>query len=186
MKRKLAFFLAIVMLLCLGLTACGGDEKKDSGKDDDKGGDSQPATTVAQQIRVPQFVYFTQDEVEGNADYAAFNLVFVQEDSGSKSMTEGVIFKQEPTVDTLVPAGATITLYVHTPHPPISLSPDVHITGLHKDEARELLEEAGFYVIEAQRSDDTVPVDHVISLSLNPTEEHPYGTYVTMTVSTGP
>lgn len=182
MKRKLAFFLAIVMLLCLGLTACGGDEAK---KDDDKGGDSQPATTTEALMEVPALTYFTQEELEGNEEYAAFKLVFVQEDSGSKSMREGVIFKQEPAEGTLVKAGATITLYAHSSKPNISLSPDVHITGMHKDEARQALEAAGFTVLEAYRSSDTIPADHVISLSLNPTQEHPAGTHVTMTISTG-
>lgn len=186
MKRKLAFFLAIVMLLCLGLTACGGEEaKKEDGKGGDKGGDSQPATTTEALMEVPALTYFTQEELEGNEEYAAFKLVFVQEDSGSKSMREGVIFKQEPAEGTLVKAGATITLYAHSSKPNISLSPDVNITGMHKDEARQALEAAGFTVLEAYRSSDTIPADHVISLSLNPTQEHPAGTHVTMTISTG-
>ena len=87
MKRKLAFFLAIVMMLCLCLTACGGEEsKKDSDKSGDKGGDSQPATTTEALIEVPALTFFKQDEIEGNQDYASFNVVFVQGDSGSKTM----------------------------------------------------------------------------------------------------
>ena len=186
MKRKLAFLLAMVMMLCLCLTACGGDEsEKDSDKSGDKGGDSTPATTTEALIEVPALTFFKQDEIEGNQDYASFNVVFVQEDSGSKTMQEGVIFKQEPEAGTMVKAGATITLYAHAPKANISLSPDVHITGMHKDEARQALEAAGFTVLEAYRSSDTIPADHVISLSLNPTAEHPPGTHVTMTVSTG-
>ena len=129
--------------------------------------------------------FFKQDEIEGNAEYAAFNLVFVQGDSGSKSMQEGVIFKQEPAEGTQVKAGATITLYVHVPTPNISLSPDVHITGMHKDEARQALEAAGFTVLEAYRSSDTIPADHVISININKGQAYPYGTEVTMVVSTG-
>lgn len=191
MKRKLAFLLAVVMLQCLGLTACGDDSEKDSGKGGDTtatvAADEGTTTTTAAEtlMEVPALTYFKQSEVEGNADYAAFNLVFVQQDSGSASMQEGVIFNQEPAAGTQVKAGSTVTLYVHAPQGTISLSPDVHITGLHKDEARRLLEEAGFNVVEAYRSSDTVEVDCVISLSLNPTTEHPAGTYVTMTISTG-
>ena len=151
MKRKLAFLLAMVMMLCLCLTACGGDEsKKDSDKDGDKGGNSQPATTTEALIEVPALDHFLLSEIEANAEVKDnFTIIYLYEDAGDRFMSEGEIFKQEPAAGTKVKKGATVTLYVNSVTPKdCSLPADAVIEGAHKNDVRKLLQDNGFTVKE--------------------------------------
>ena len=189
MKRKLAFFLAIVMMLCLCLTACGGDEsKKDSDKDGDKGGNSQPATTTEALIEVPALDHFLLSEIEANAEVKDnFTIIYLYEDAGDRFMSEGEIFKQEPAAGTKVKKGAPVTLYVNSVTPKdCSLPADAVIEGAHKNDVRKLLQDNGFTVKEIISGGTNVPADCVISINIAPGKSYPYGTAVTMVVSTGP
>ena len=201
MKRKMAFLLALVMFVCVCFTACGDDtkRKKETLKDlqeeiEDleeeweeglQGGIMFPMETIYK-IEVPRFIgkmYY--DEIDGAQKYREFTLKIKWEDANSPDVKKGEVFKQDPAAGEWVEPGATVTLYVNSA-PQSRLDEDAVIEGAHKNDVRQLLQDAGFVVNEIISSSDTVEADRVISISIEKGEIYPYGTAVTMVVSTGP
>lgn len=191
MKRKMAFLLALVMFVCVCFTACGDDTKNkkeplEELKEDLQGGLMIPMETI-HKIEVPRFIgkmYYA--EVENVEEYDHnFNLQIKWVDANDPSCKKGEIFKQDPAAGERVKKGATITLYVNNT-PKSCLDKDAVIEGAHKNDVRKLLQDAGFTVNEIVNSSDMVEADRVISIDIEKGEIYPYGTAVTMVVSTGP
>lgn len=191
MKRKIAFLLAFVLLLCLCFTACGDDTKSGS-KDDDNGDENmQLVTTTAGLVEVPQFVgMMYYDQVENVEEYDHnFNLQIVWEAAKNPDVVErGEVFKQSVAAGEKVAKGTTITLYVNgVVLDPVALDLDpAEITGTHKNTVRLWLQDAGFAVYESYQNSGSVPAHHVISIDIEVGKAYPYGTRVTMLISTGP
>lgn len=188
MKRKLAFLLAFVMLFCVCFTACSG-EKKDSSKDEDKGDEIVQSVTTKAVIEVPRFIgkmYYA--EVENVEEYDHdFNLQIVWEEAESPDVEKGKVFKQSIAADEKVVKGTTITLYVNGvvfDADDFDLDP-TEIAGTHKDTVRWWLERSGFAVYESYQRSGSIPAKHVISIDIEVGKVYPYGTRVTMLVSTG-
>ena len=114
-----------------------------------------------------------------------FNLQIKWVDANDPSCKKGEIFKQDPAAGERVKKGATITLYVNNT-PKSCLDKDAVIEGAHKNDVRKVLQDAGFTVNEIVNSSDMVEADRVISIDIEKGEIYPYGTAVTMVVSTGP
>lgn len=189
MKRKLAFLLALVMLVCVCFTACGDDTKSKKEESEDRQDDEivYPVDKT-DKIEVPKLVgkmYYA--EVENNTEYDHnFNFSIKWEEAKNPDIENGEVFKQTPAAGTKVEKGATITLYVNKATPTSSLDADAEIEGEHKEDVRRLLQDAGFTVKETISSDTNVPADCVISIDIEPGKSYPCGTAVTMVVSTGP
>ena len=143
----------------------------------------------ADEVVVDKFIgmmYYT--DVEGNLEYSQkYDLKIKWEDANNPDVKKGEVYKQEPAYGKTVKKGATVTLYVNMATPKdITLDVRAEIEGAHKNDVRKLLQDAGFVVNEIISSSDTVEADHVISVNINKGQTYPYGTNVTMVVSTGP
>ena len=194
MRRKLAFFLAIVMMFCLFITACDDDTKNkkeplEELKEDLQGGLMIPMETI-EMVQVPRFIgkmYYAEVENVEEYDYN-FNLQIKWEDANDPSCKKGEVFKQSVAAGDKVAKGATITLYVNgVVLDPVALDLDpAEITGTHKNTVRLWLQDAGFAVYESYQNSGSVPAHHVISIDIEVGKAYPYGTRVTMLISTGP
>lgn len=194
MKRCIALLLALALLFCL--TACGEDVAPDKDKNTDKVSDTKASSSdndgiyqKVEEITVDKFIgknYYA--EIEGVAEYQdkyTFNLVW--EDANNPEIKKGEVFKQEPAAGKTVKKGGTVMLYINSPVSKyIQLDARVTAEGMHKNDMRKLLVDAGFGVKEIVNSSATVPADHVISINIIPGQAYAYGTEVTMTVSSGP
>ena len=143
----------------------------------------------ADEVKVEKFIgmmYYT--EIEGVSKYASnYDLKIKWEDANNPEFKKGEVFKQEPAAGKTVKKGATVTLYINSATPKdISLDVRAEIEGAHKDDVRKLLQDTGFVVNEIASSSDNIPVNHVISININKGQSYPYGTKVSMVVSTGP
>ena len=143
----------------------------------------------ADEVVVDKFIgqmYYT--DIEGNTEYTQkFELKIKWEDANDPDVKKGEVYKQEPAYGKTVKRGATVTLYVNMATPKdITLDVRAEIEGAHKNDVRKLLQDAGFEVNEIVSSSEQVPADHVISINVNKGQTYPYGTKVTMVVSTGP
>lgn len=141
------------------------------------------------EVVVDKFIgmmYYT--DIEGNLEYSQkYDLKIKWEDANNPDVKKGEVYKQEPAYGKTVKKGATVTLYVNMATPKdITLDVRAEIEGAHKNDVRKLLQDAGFVVNEIISSSDTVEADHVISVNINKGQTYPYGTKVTMVVSTGP
>lgn len=140
------------------------------------------------EVVVDKFIgmmYYT--DIEGNLEYSQkYDLKIKWEDANNPDVKKGEVYKQEPAYGKTVKKGATVTLYVNMATPKdITLDVRAEIEGAHKNDVRKLLQDAGFEVNEIISSSDTVEADHVISVNINKGQTYPYGTKVTMVVSTG-
>ena len=186
MKRKIAFLLVLVLLLCVGFTACGDDSVADKKKT------TKPSATTATtvpEVVVPKFIGMMYlAEVENNMEYDHnFNFQIKWEDARNADCKTGEIFKQIPAAGKSVKKGTTVTLYVNNATPK-DIQLDVRVTaeGMHKNDMRKWLQDAGFMVKEIVNSSATIAADHVISINITPGQDYPYGTEVTMVISSGP
>ena len=143
----------------------------------------------ADEVVVDKFIgmmYYT--DIEGNSEYSQkFDLNIKWEDANNPDVKKGEVYKQEPAYGKTVKKGATVTLYVNMATPKdITLDVRAEIEGAHKNDVRKLLQDSGFVVNEITSSSEQIPADHVISVNINKGQTYPYGTKVTMVVSTGP
>lgn len=203
MRRKLAFLLAMVMLICVCFTACGDDakSKKETLEElqeeiedleeelEDLKKEEETLKSEINEVVVDKFIglmYYT--DIEGNSEYfQKYDLKIKWVDANSPDVKKGEVFKQEPAYGKKVEKGATVTLYVNNATPKdITLDVRAEIEGAHKNDVRKLLQDAGFTVNEIVNSSDMVEADRVISIDIEKGEIYPYGTAVTMVVSTGP
>lgn len=203
MKQKIAFLLAMVMLICVCFTACGDDakSKKETLEElqeeiedleeelEDLKKEEETLKSEINEVVVDKFIglmYYT--DIEGNSEYfQKYDLKIKWEDANSPDVKKGEVFKQEPPYGKKVEKGATVTLYVNNATPKdITLDVRAEIEGAHKNDVRQLLQDAGFVVKEVVSRSETIPADHVISININKGQTYPYGTEVTMVVSSGP
>lgn len=97
-----------------------------------------PSGTSEYTVTVPNFVGRQRENVEGNEQYAQFNLVFVEE--SNLSYTEGMIFEQSVAYRTQVEEGETVILKVSTGPEKV---PMPQCVGMDFDEAVALLSDMG-------------------------------------------
>lgn len=97
-----------------------------------------PNGTSEYTVTVPNFVGRQRNNVEGNEQYAQFDLVFVEE--SNLSYTEGMIFEQSVAYRTQVEEGETIVLKVSTGPEKV---PMPQCVGMNFDEAVTLLSDMG-------------------------------------------
>jgi len=100
----------------------------------------------------------------------------------SDKFTVGIVMRSSVEEGAQVPVGTTVVLTVCGN----SGSKIPSVVGLTKDEAVDLLTEAGFNVNIAQASSEEVEEGHVISQEPKGGEQADGGSYVTITVSVGP
>ncbi len=100
----------------------------------------------------------------------------------SDKFTVGIVMRSSVEKGTQVPVGTTVVLTVCGN----SGSKIPSVVGLTKDEAVDLLTEAGFNVNIAQASSEEVEEGYVISQDPEGGEQADGGSYVTITVSVGP
>ena len=100
----------------------------------------------------------------------------------SDKFTVGIVMRSSVEEGTQVPVGTTVVLTVCGN----SGSKIPSVVGLTKDEAVDLLTEAGFNVNIAQASSEEVEEGYVISQDPEGGEQADGGSYVTITVSVGP
>ena len=100
----------------------------------------------------------------------------------SDKFTVGIVMRSSVKEGTQVPVGTTVVLTVCGN----SGSKIPSVVGLTKDEAVDLLTEAGFNVNIAQASSEEVEEGYVISQDPEGGEQADGGSYVTITVSVGP
>ena len=100
----------------------------------------------------------------------------------SDKFTVGIVMRSSVEEGTQVPVGTTVVLTVCGN----SGSKIPSVVGLTKDEAVDLLTEAGFNVNIAQASSEDVDEGYVISQDPEGGEQADGGSYVTITVSVGP
>lgn len=146
---------------------------------------------TADEVVVDKFIgmmYYT--DIEGNLDYSQkFDLEVKWEDANNPAIKKGEVYRQEPAYGKTVKKGATVKLYVNSATPKdITLDVRAQLEGEPKNDVRKLLQDAGFVVSEITSSSEDVPVDHVIKVEgiIPGQTTYPYGTKVTMVVSTGP
>jgi serine/threonine-protein kinase len=95
------------------------------------------------------------------------------------SWSYGIV--QNPTS---APYGSTITIVPSLGHPPVQVPPIP--TTYTYSLAAAALEAVGFTATENQEANATVPAGNVISISPDSGSQAPYGSAVTVNVSTGP
>lgn len=137
----------------------------------------------SEQIKVPQFVGMTLDEISSNPEYMQwFNFETAKEQ-----------YSDEPVgtvIDQSLEEGITVKKGVKSITLTVSKGPNLvqipNVVGQHRDAAQAALENAGFVVKYTLDVSNEVAVDFVISLS---PAEYPdkmnYGSEITMVVSSG-
>jgi eukaryotic-like serine/threonine-protein kinase len=95
----------------------------------------------------------------------------------------GIVFQTDPAPDAQVAKGAKIHLWVSNGTEMVAVPP---VTGKTQADATSLLENAGFKVKIAQKSDSTTAKGTVIDQKPAGGNQAPKGGTVTITVSTGP
>ena len=188
MKRKIAFLLALVMSLCVGFAACGGEDEQHNGAESTT--TIAPTTTQTPMVEVPRLVgkmYYA--EVEDNMEYDHnFNLNIEWGIADDPSYEKGRVFQQSLTPGDVVPQGTGLTVHVNG----IVLDTDAmgvddfNVAGMSKDTVRRWLEEAGFAVYESYQHCGDHPPHCVVSIDIEIGKVYPVGTRVTMLISRGP
>ncbi|MCC8023441.1 MAG: PASTA domain-containing protein, partial [Clostridiales bacterium] len=112
--------------------------------------DETETTTQAEMLPVPNFIDYTETEVENNSDWAS-NFVFEKEYVFDNEAEAGVIIAQSPESNSNVNRGSTIKLTVSKGKETVYLS---NFVGVSEEIATAQLEEAGFNVQTATKYND--------------------------------
>jgi serine/threonine-protein kinase len=97
---------------------------------------------------------------------------------------KGIVIRQNPAADTSVARGATVTLFYSSGAAQKLIPTD--ITSKTYEDAKNELTQAGFAVAQEKQTNDTVPVDFVITSKPAPGAKAAVGSTVTLVVSSGP
>lgn len=144
---------------------------------------SRQFTNSSSQIRVPNFVGMTLDEIGQNPEYLEwFSFEPHKEQYSEKAV--GTVLEQSLEAGIEVKKGVkTITLTVSKGQKMVKIP---NVVGQHRDQVEAALKNEGFVVTYTIDVSEEVAKDFVISLLPKEyPEELPYGTTVTMVVSNG-
>jgi serine/threonine-protein kinase len=95
----------------------------------------------------------------------------------------GTVVAQTPAANDQAPKGSIVKLTVAKAPGAVTIPP---VAGLAFADAEKQLEDAGFNVIRSEEASDTVDPDHVIRTEPAEGQDAPFGSDVTVVVSTGP
>ena len=109
------------------------------------------------------------------------NITFLEE--ASEEVEEGRVIRTDPAAGSSLKKNDTIKVYISIGDGKSEV-PDV--LGKSQDEAKRMLEDAGFVVVINQIYDETVPAGQVISQSAMPGDRIEEGATITIDVSLGP
>lgn len=142
-------------------------------------------TTGVDEVKLPNFVGMTQDEVLGSEYNGKYNIKWEQPEYNSQ-YEAGIVCHQNPEGGSIVKEGGTVTLTVSLGQKMISF-PDVYDKTLLQ--AKTILENAGFDVddikIEYETNAD-IEVDHVIKTVPLAKKDVPSDCEITLYVCSGP
>ncbi len=142
-------------------------------------------TTGVEEVKLPNFVGMTQDEVLGSEYNGKYNIKWEQPEYNSE-YEAGIVCRQNPEDGSSVKEGGIVTLTVSLGQKMISF-PDVYEKTLLQ--AKTILENAGFDVddikIEYETNAD-VEVDHVIKTVPLAKKDVPSDCEITLYVCSGP
>lgn len=144
---------------------------------------SKQFSNPSSQVRVPNFVGMTLDEISQNPEYFEwFTFGPAKEQYSEKAA--GTVLEQSLEAGIEVKKGVkTITLTVSKGQKMVKIP---NVVGQHRDQVEAALKNEGFIVSYTLDVSDTVAKDFVISLSPKEyPEELPYGSDITMVVSNG-
>ncbi len=133
-------------------------------------------------VEVPEVVSFSEEDARSVLGGAGFTDIKT-DPVYDQDVEEGHVVSQDPEAGTKAPLSATITIRV-SQGPEERAVPET--AGRSFDEAKAILERAGFNVAKATDSSSSVPKDQVIRTSPGFGTVIPVGDTVTVIVSTGP
>jgi eukaryotic-like serine/threonine-protein kinase len=139
-------------------------------------------STGPETVPVTDVVGRTVDEARQLLTEQGFELIQTTPDPDS-DQPEGTVISQDPPANTPVPLTQQITLVVSAGE---DTTPVPEVVGLQQAEAEQRLRDGGFTPAVQQAPSNDRPVGEVISQDPQPGTEHPEGTTVTITVSSGP
>lgn len=138
------------------------------------------------EIKLPDFVGKTQEEVVGNEEYEGVYYFKIADPEYNSEYEAGIICDQDPEAGSGVKAGATVTITVSLGQKMISF-PDVYEKSLIQ--AKAMLEDAGFDIddinIEYEPSAD-VEAEHITRTNPLAKQDVPSDCDITLYVSSGP
>ncbi len=144
---------------------------------------SKQFSNSSSQVRVPNFVGKTLDEISQNPEYFEWFTFGTAEEQYSDKPA-GTVLEQSLEAGIEVKKGVkTITLTVSKGQKMVKIP---NVVGQHRDQVEAALKNEGFVVLYTLDVSDTIAKDFVISLSPKEyPEELPYGSDITMVVSNG-
>lgn len=136
----------IAMVILLGLVSfvfrfteiLGFGNKERPGKEPSENIQSEVSVPEGYLIAMPNFVGRMRTDVENNAQYSDFNIVF--EEANNSEYVEGMIFEQSVKYKSEVEKGSTVVLKVSKGHEKIEMP---NLIGMDLDEATAKLYELG-------------------------------------------
>lgn len=136
-------------------------------------------------VKVPDVTGMTQAKASATLTEAGLETGKVTRVQSSE--TEGTVVSQSPAAGKEVAEGAAVDLEVAGPPQPTATPVAVpNVTGSSQAEAEAALSAAGFRVVVAQASSDSVPAGSVVSQAPQAGVIASQGTAVSIVVSTGP
>ena len=136
--------------------------------------------TAPDEVPVPDVIGKGENQARAQLGEEGFEVApteFVSSDRPA-----GKVIDQDPTGDTYVASGSTVTITVSSGPPEVTV-PDV--TNQQLAQARATLEAQGF-TVQVTKGESDEPKDQVLSQTPEPSQQVAEGTQVTLTVSDGP
>ncbi len=131
---------------------------------------------------IPSVSFLSEAKAKQAIKQARLKVSRVQPEN-SNQIPVGDATRTDPVAGTLLPVGASVTLFVSSGKPNVRV-PDV--TGLSRDSASNELSNAGFHVATSNQTSTTVTAGNVISQSPSGGSSEPPGTTVTIVVAQPP
>jgi beta-lactam-binding protein with PASTA domain/tRNA A-37 threonylcarbamoyl transferase component Bud32 len=141
------------------------------------GGDDDKATLV----EVPRVI--NELEADARQTLESFDFEVTVTEEANDDVEAGRVFAQDPEGGTKIEEGSEVKLKVSAGAEAISVP---GVVGRNVDEARTILEEAGFTVRVEPSTDSNAPADEVTDQDPAPLEEAPKGSPVTLFVGSAP
>jgi serine/threonine-protein kinase len=137
-------------------------------------------TTTGSRVTVPDVRTKTYDIAAQTLSDAG--LKAERQDVANDQVKPGLVFEQSPASGERVAKGSTVTLKVSAGAPQADV-PDV--VGRNIDDAKDVIETAGFTVQQQPRADDNAPKGEVLDQSPKGGTKADSGSAITLVVSTG-
>ncbi|HEY3140406.1 MAG TPA: Stk1 family PASTA domain-containing Ser/Thr kinase [Acidimicrobiales bacterium] len=134
----------------------------------------------AVKVKVPAVVGLQRVEAQNALEAKGFD-VKVTEEPNDREI--GIVFKQDPGANDEADEGSQVEIFVSAG---AETFPVPNVVGKTQDEARQILETAGYLVNPVEVPDDTVPVGSVVSQDPAANAPLAKGQQVTINISSGP